>query len=157
MPPCLCHGEGSRLRQSSWAPNLCIPSFYLCFYLWEQFFGKQNLLTEMLSSILVFCQRFYCDFQIEEPLIMKGSQWNEPEEMPWSLTVPLFGTASLITFGGRGQHCEPPPFPPSKCQNILNCYQRQTVSSGLLRRGRHPGGVGSFRNASVAVTTFQQA
>lgn len=91
-------------------------------------------------------------FKLKNPLIMKGSQWSEPEEMPWSLTVPLFGTAFLITFGGRGQHCELPPFPPSKCQNMLNCYQRQTVSSGLLRRGRHPGGVGSFQNASVAVT-----
>lgn len=31
-------------------------------------FGKRNLLTEMLSSILVFCQRCEFDFDIEESL-----------------------------------------------------------------------------------------
>lgn len=78
-------GVGSQLRQRSWTPP---PSASLVattvFHLWRQFFRKQNLLTEVLSSVLVFLWGFYFDFEIRVLPIMKVSPRKEPEGVAWS-------------------------------------------------------------------------
>lgn len=67
---------------------------------------------------------------------MKGSQWNKPEDTPWSPTELLFQLPLQLSLQAGMRVASQNLYAPSKRHKIVSCYQPQTVRSGLLRRDR---------------------